>query len=148
MLRMGKLCLVFAVLALVAAGCGRDAADLNGTWKADVDKAIADMKNGEEYKKMKDEEKKSTEEFMKAIFSKMEMTFADGKVTVAGEGDKKEESEYKILSQDGDKWSVEMTSKKGDKTKTEKGNLEWVDDDHVTMSIEGQKEKFHLVRKK
>ncbi len=149
MLRMGKLCLVVAILSLVAVGCGRDAADLHGSWKVDMDKAMADMKSSDDYKKAKDEEKKFMEELKQGIFEKMEMTFAENKVTVSGgEGDKKDESDFKITSQDGDKWAVEVTTKKGDKTKTDKGNLEWVDDDHITMSIEGQKEKFHLVRKK
>jgi hypothetical protein len=142
MLSASRFIVILSVLVALA-GCGRKEGDLHGTWKVDVDKAMADFKGGETYKALPEPGRKAAEDGFKAQMEKMQMIFSSGKVTMQM-GELKEESEFKVTAADGDKWTVE----KKEKDKTEKATIEWADDDHIVLAPEGGKSKVHLVRSK
>ncbi len=140
-----------AVLALGTAAFAGDRADsaLHGTWKVDVDKAMAALKDGEDYKKAPDDEKKMMEDFMKGIFALMEITFTATELTTSLE-ENKQAHEWKVTKRDGNRWTIETKEKGKPDAKTDSGGLEWVDDDHIVLieSKEGKEEKLYLVRQK
>ncbi|MBI4617435.1 MAG: hypothetical protein HY720_27740 [Planctomycetes bacterium] len=139
--------IVFA-LGTVAflSGCGRSESDLHGTWTVDVDKMLADQKETKEYKDTPEDQRVAGEKMLREMMSKSEFTFSEGKL-ISKTGDKTEEISWKVVSMDGDKWTIETKEKDKD---AETGTLEWIDNDHVKLTNKDDKDKFTfwLVRKK
>lgn len=147
MLRIAKL-VVLLTLVVMAVGCGRKAAALNGTWQVDVEKQLTSLKESEPYKKMPDPMKKRMEEGMRGVLGSMSFTFQDGKF-VAKMPNASEESDYKVTAQDGDRWTLEMTSKK--KNTPENITVTWTDNDHLAITLPTaslQMNELFLVRQK
>lgn len=149
-LRGLALCAV-AVIALGNVALAADRADsaLHGTWKVDVEKALAALKESEDYKKAPAEEQKFMESFMTGIFGAMTITFTETELLTKLE-ENQQAHEWKVTARDGNRWTLETKEKGKPDAKTDTGALEWVDDDHIVLveKKEGKEEKLHLVRQK
>lgn len=133
MVRTSRLALLvaLALVSLMSLGCGRRESALNGTWKLDVDKQMATLKEQDMYKKLPDAAKAKVESGMKQGFDSMTFTFADGKLTLKTPDGNNNEVEYKITSKEGDKWQMETTDKN---KKVETMAVTWVGNDNITLT--------------
>ncbi len=127
--------------------------DLHGKWNVDVKKMTEAQMQTEDFKKLPPEKqaeaKKQMEEMLKG--ASMAVEFMDGgKMTMSSKGmgmdDDANKADWKVMKQDGAKWTLE--TKDEGKEKAETMNLEWLSKDHVKLTKEGDEMVMEMNRAK
>ena len=142
-----RVLVLLAVVLLVTVGCGRKPAALYGTWKPDVDKAWAEMKDKLPLDKIPEPQRAEMEKKIRSSLDESTFTFSEGKVDVKF-GPTNDVADFKVGAMEGNKWSCELKPSKRDKPVDV--TLTWVDDDHMELSLPMKEglSKVSLTRKK
>ncbi len=138
------------VAALLLAGADRAPAALQGTWIFDAEKMIElQLRNEDGYKKASLEERRRMEEYFRTTAATAAITFSGDRIRFRF-GETEEEAQFRILSRDGDRWTIESTERKKDGSSVvETATIEWADDDHMALATDKDPgEKIYLVRRK
>lgn len=135
--------LIVAAVMTLAVGCSKSRS-LAGTWTMNVDKTMAELEKADAFKRMPDAQKKMAEDEAKKSLASISVTYTDSKRTTSINGNSAGDANYKVVSSEGDKMTIETTDPKAKKPET--AVVTFLDEDNVSMSSGEQ--TVYLTRKK